>query len=257
LIRNLLYRISQKYKRWLASGFVLNAASSARISIHQNAVKIGRISVGENSELFIEEGFNFNGTITIGNNCNVRIGKNCDIKNALFTIIDGSKVTIGNDCFFDAPAHTPNYINVEDKGTFILADNVRIQSDILVRFGGVLSFGTYSFINWGSEIRCEEKVTIGEYTIMSYEVCIYDTNTHSVDWAERRLTIPNRADEKERPSTKPIVIGDDVWVGKGATILKGVSIGNKSIVGIRTVVPTGIYAEGSIIVTPKPFVLNK
>jgi len=63
--------------------------------------------------------------------------------------------------------------------------------------------------------------------------------------------------EIDKPKTKPIKIGDDVWIGKEATITKGVNIGNKSIVGIRTSVSGGEYPDDSIIVSNPPKIINK
>jgi acetyltransferase-like isoleucine patch superfamily enzyme len=256
-MRNFLNKVIDKFNKWLKSALVYTADSTATVSISKkDTLCSGNITVGKNSVLKIEEGVKFSGKLVIGDNCNVHIGKNCFFRNITIKVLENSELTISGECIFDADFY-PNNIWIGMNSKMFLQEHVRIQGDILVRFGGVLTIGTYSSINWGSEIRCEEKVTIGEYCLMSYEVSIYDTNTHSTDWKERRQTIPNRATEEKRPSTKPVIIGDDVWIGKGATILKGATIGNRSIIGIRTVVPSGNYAEESRIVAPKPVVLNK
>jgi acetyltransferase-like isoleucine patch superfamily enzyme len=84
-------------------------------------------------------------------------------------------------------------------------------------------------------------------------VDIFDTNTHSTDWHHRHEEIddgfPNGTvqSEKNSPDTSPIAIGDDVWIGKYSAILKGVSIGSRSIVGTRSVV-TKSCPEDSVVV---------
>lgn len=55
---------------------------------------------------------------------------------------------------------------------------------------------------------------------------------------------------REQPMTSsPIVIGDDVWIGAGCQILKGVKIGNGAVIGARSVVtreiPENTIAFGS------------
>src|SRR5262249_38422275 len=113
----------------------------------------------------------------------------------------------------------------------------------------------------GTEIRCEDRVDIGEYGMISYDVCVYDTNAHSTDWRERRERIvqgyPFGAGEKNRPGTEPVIIGDDVWVGKGATITKGSVIGHRCVIGIRTVVGGAIVEDDCVVVSQKPRIMNK
>lgn len=49
-------------------------------------------------------------------------------------------------------------------------------------------------------------------------------------------TYPYFGFENERPSTRMVVIGNDCWIGEGAAILKGTSIGDESIIGFGTLV---------------------
>ncbi len=234
--------------------------SSAILTIHKHSSVYGKIVVGKNSSLLIEDNVLVNANLLIGDNCTVSIRKGSLLKNVTFVIQNNSIVEVGAGAIFNTPLRYHNEI-VVDNGTLILAKNVRIQADILVRFGGKMTIGEYTGIGYGSEIRCEEQIDIGSYGLFSYEVCIYDTNTHSTDWQERRERIEKMYSsgigEEKRPGTKPVCIGNDVWIGKGATILKGCVIGNRSVVGIRTVVSSEIYEDDSIIVSQKPKVISK
>ena len=95
--------------------------------------------------------------------------------------------------------------------------------------------------------------------MISYDVAIFDTNTHSTDWRERReiaeRSFPIGAPETKRPDTSPITIGDDVWIGMGASVLKGANLGDRCIVGLRAMVTRGDYAAGSAIVAQAPRVI--
>jgi maltose O-acetyltransferase len=66
------------------------------------------------------------------------------------------------------------------------------------------------------------------------------TATHPLDHLER---------SSGREYAKPIVIGEDVWVGGGAIICPGVTIGNRTVIGAGSVVtkdiPTGVLAAGN------------
>ena len=159
----------------------------------------------------------------------------------------------------DIPASHPSAISL-DNGRLILNEKVHSKASILVRFGGEMSIGKCTGIGYGTEIRCEEKVDIGNYCLFSYNVCIYDTNTHSTNYLERRALIdrgyPFGAHEEKKPDTSSVKIGNDVWIGKEATVLKGVTVGDRCIIGIRTVVPSGSYKDRCKIVAPKPYIID-
>ena len=83
------------------------------------------------------------------------------------------------------------------------------------------------------------KVKIGSRTLFGPNVQIY-TATHPLDHLKR---------SSGREYAKPIVIGEDVWVGGGALILPGVRIGSRSVIGAGSVVtrdiPDGVLAAGN------------
>ncbi|HXC03779.1 MAG TPA: acyltransferase [Bacteroidia bacterium] len=257
-MKRIFRAVFRQIKRLTNPGLFYSAAESAQVTISRKNTSIkGLISVGKNSTLTMEEDVQFNGNLHIGENCKVYIGKNCTLDQATFYIQKGSEMHISDHCVFDAPAQFPNVIRLEDHCKLHLSEHARVQAEVVIRFGGSVTMGTWSSINYLSEIRCDEQVDIGSYCLISYEVCIYDTNTHSTDWQERRKRIPLRASEETKPATAPVHIGNDVWIGKGATILKGVSVGDRSIIGIRTVVSSGSYPDDSRIVSQKPFNLKK
>jgi acetyltransferase-like isoleucine patch superfamily enzyme len=196
--------------------------------------------------------------ITAESGSDLCFGDSSVISNVSFDLSKGAIADMGRGCIFDSPENMPNNVAVQ-AGKMVLPEYVRVQSDILVRFGGELTIGKYSGIGYRSLIRCEERVSIGEYCMISYDVAIFDTNTHSTDWRERREiarnSFPIGAPETVKPDTSPIQIGDDVWIGMGASILKGVKLGDRCIVGMRAMVTRGDYAAGSAIVAQPPRVI--
>ena len=234
---------------------------SATMTVHKSVVfRKGKINIGKNSSLIIEENVKINAKIFISENCNLLIRKNSFINNSIIEIQNQSIVDLGEGGILEGSEKYPIYIRVNN-GTLHLAEKVIIRANISVQFGGILTIGKHSGIGYGSEIRCEERIDIGEYVVISYDVCIYDTNTHSTDWKERRKRIdngyPNGMWEKLKPDTKPIHIGDDVWIGKGATILKGCIIGKRNIIGIRTTLSNEQIEDDSVVVTAKPRIISK
>jgi len=86
-------------------------------------------------------------------------------------------------------------------------------------------------------IVCHDSVTIGDRTIIGGGSKIYDTDFHSLDYRERGDYL------HETVVTKPVVIGEDVFIGGHCIILKGVTIGDRSIVGAGAVVTKDIPAD--------------
>lgn len=221
----------------------------------------GVIVVGPHSSLVIEAGAVIDSDISIGEHCEVTFGKDSRLINTEVSIVNGAQVNIEAGAIIDSPV-SPRSAVLVDGGTFRLGRRAHVMStDLMVRFGGKLSIGSYTAIAYGSEIRCEEQVDIGSYGMISYGVCIYDTNTHSTDWRERRKRIehcyPQGVYEITKPVTSPVVIGDDVWIGKSVTITKGAQIGNRCIIGIRASLGSGVIDDDSVVVAGKARVISR
>ncbi|MDZ4817250.1 MAG: acyltransferase [Verrucomicrobiota bacterium] len=112
---------------------------------------------------------------------------------------------------------------------------------------GTVQVGDYTLLN-GALLMAEENITIGKHCLISWSVAICDSDFHPIDPALRRLdtmALNPYAPKLDRPpiGTKPVVIGDNVWVGFNAVILKGVSIGENSVIAAGTVVTKDVPAN--------------
>ena len=87
-----------------------------------------------------------------------------------------------------------------------------------------------------SAIVCHLKITIEDNVRIGGNCIIYDTNFHSLD-ANERVATPEIIDNVNR---KPVVIKKNVFIGAHCIILKGVTIGENSIVGTGSVVTKSI-----------------
>lgn len=141
-----------------------------------------------------------------------------------------------------------------DDGSVIVGHHSLVLSDwIWIRFGGHLSIGDYTNINGGGQLRVDESVSIGNYCMISYNVNIWDTNTHTFYPAAKRRQLtekywPYYGREIEKPKTAPVAIGSDVWIGENVSILKGSSIGDASIIGYGcTIVGKQIEAGAKVV----------
>ncbi len=85
-------------------------------------------------------------------------------------------------------------------------------------------------------IVCHDKIEIGNNVNLGGNVVIYDTDFHSLKPKDRL----NRDTDISRTKTAPVKICNNVFIGAHSTILKGVTIGENSIVGACSVVTKSI-----------------
>jgi len=91
--------------------------------------------------------------------------------------------------------------------------------------------GDGTFIGHGCGFNIGQSIRIGRMCLLATNVQIFDNDGHPIDAAQRRASMLTPPE-----AIKPVVIGDEVWIGNGSLILKGVTIGDRSIVGARSVV---------------------
>jgi acetyltransferase-like isoleucine patch superfamily enzyme len=87
------------------------------------------------------------------------------------------------------------------------------------------------------EIICRKRIVIGAYCLLGGGSRIYDSDFHSIDSGMRR----SRPDPGIR--SEGVELGDDVFVGAHATILKGVKIGLRAVIGAGAVVTKSVPGD--------------
>lgn len=105
---------------------------------------------------------------------------------------------------------------------------------------GRVSIGEFTLVN-GAWIICDSEIDIGDYVLISWNVVFMDTYRLSFDPEERRrelMQVPFRAKRviDRQTTARPIRIGRNAWIGFDACVLPGVTVGEGSIVGARSVV---------------------
>ena len=117
-------------------------------------------------------------------------------------------------------------------------DSVWMQPPFFCDYGSNIHLGERVFFNFNCVILDVCEVTIGDFTLFGPAVQIY-TATHPLNHELRR----------KQEFAKPIAIGSDVWVGGGAIICPGVTIGSRTVIGAGSVVtrdiPDGVMAVGN------------
>ena len=106
------------------------------------------------------------------------------------------------------------------------------------------SVGDYALVT-AAWIICDERVEIGDYALISWNVVLMDTYRVPPAIAQRRRALEGvpRGSPRRLASlapTRPVRVGRNVWIGFDACVLPGVTIGVGAIVGARSVVVADI-----------------
>jgi acetyltransferase-like isoleucine patch superfamily enzyme len=100
---------------------------------------------------------------------------------------------------------------------------------------GAFTYGRPRIYSWGV---CE--VSIGKFCSLSTSITIVG-GEHNLKWVSafplrERFWLPGRGKDGHPKTKGPVTIGNDVWIGMGALILSGVTIGDGSVVAAHSVV---------------------
>lgn len=120
---------------------------------------------------------------------------------------------------------------------FEIGKGFRSRKNLSIRVydGGLVEIGDNCFCNDNCSINAKKKITIGEHVILGPGVQIFD---HDHDF---------RSDDVvENFVSEEIKIGNDVWIGANAIILKGSVIGDGCVIAAGTIVK-GNIPEGSMV----------
>jgi acetyltransferase-like isoleucine patch superfamily enzyme len=137
---------------------------------------------------------------------------NTVLKIFLFKIIFGKRVAIGRGTSFR-------------KGFSLIVDTAH----------GRINIGKNCFFNNYCSVVAREAIVIGNNTIFGENVKIYD---HNHSYKENNLPIKSQG-----YTVKPVCIGCNCWIGSNVVILKGVTIGENSIIGAGCIVHKDIPAN--------------
>lgn len=156
------------------------------------------------------------------------------------------------------------FLRVRSKqpAAIVLGDHVSCYAGCSFAIGenGSCRIGSYTLLN-GALIMAEERIEIGSHCLISWGVGIADSDFHPLDpkqrWADAEALAPFAANRPARQPlrSRPVIIADNVWIGMNSTILKGVTIGENSVVAAGSVVTKPVPAN--VVVAGNPAVITK
>lgn len=158
---------------------------------------------------------------------NVRVGRNT--------------VVFGDDAFKRFRARRNPGLVIADDGTmdhvlFAVGEHGRLEIGNLCYFCHAL-------------LLCEGHIRIGDRVLIGWDATIADSDFHPIAPAERLVDAiacspATSGFTRPKVASQPVTIGDDVWIGPKATILKGVTVGDGAIVAAGALVTRDIPAGG-------------
>jgi len=149
--------------------------------------------------------------------------------------------------FYCETAQIFRFLRSRNPRAVVFGDHVSCYAGCSFAIGekGSCSVGNFTLMN-GALVMAENRIEIGSHCLISWNVGIADSDFHPLEPAQRLIDAqalaPFFADRPPRPAleTAPVKISDNVWIGMNAIILKGVSIGENSVVAAGAVVSKSV-----------------
>jgi acetyltransferase-like isoleucine patch superfamily enzyme len=136
------------------------------------------------------------------------------------------------------PART--VLNLASGSRLVIAGTVQAWRGCQIMvLGGRLAFGDRIMLNEGSRITCYLDIQIGSRTAVSWGTNIMDSDVH-----------PTCIDGRPVEPHAPVIIGEHVLIGAGATVLKGVHVHDGAVVGAGAVVTKDVPGRSAVAGNP-------
>jgi acetyltransferase-like isoleucine patch superfamily enzyme len=164
-------------------------------------------------------------------------------------------ITIGTRPHYlalDPPALSTTRIELLENAELILEQNTIILSGsyIIGSHNTKIEIGKNSYLSQEVIINSRHSIQIGKNVLIGHQVIMMDYDAHTIIYHDSQQQ-NNQSDRVKR-----IIIGDNVWIGARVTILKGVTIGDGSIIGANSCVISDIPPNTIAVGNPAKIVRN-
>src|SRR6185436_17198548 len=164
--------------------------------------------------------------------------------------------------FYCETASVFRRLRSKNPGAVVIGNHVScyVGCSFAVGENGKCTVGDFTLLN-GALIMAEELIEIRSHCLVSWNVGIADSDFHPLEPAQRLIDAqalaPYFENRPVRPKLKtaPVKIANNVWIGMNAVILKGVTIGENSVVAAGSVVTRSV--EPNVVVAGNPATVVK
>lgn len=149
------------------------------------------------------------------------------------------KAWIASNAVLHPTAHLSNLREVR---AIRIGEHTHVRGELLVLpHGGRIEIGAWGYVGEGTRIWSGCSVEIGDRVLVAHDCEIHDWNAHPIEAAARHehfraIVTTGHPLRLDSVPSAPIRLHDDVWIGFGSTILKGVTIHPRSIVAAGSMV---------------------
>lgn len=138
-------------------------------------------------------------------------------------------------------------LNGSTREDVVLHDHSEVFGTIQSYNHGKVIMNEWSKLGPNSVISCANYIEIGRDTAISFGVTVTDNNAHPTNPSDRRYMrhTPHRSEERspKYAASAPVIIGENVLLGSGSRICKGVTIGDNAIIAANAVVTKNVPAN--------------
>ena len=156
-------------------------------------------------------------------------------RRALQTFCKRAEIGLGFQC------STNICVNNAGRKAVQIGDHCTVGANLFCASKGTIQIADHTWIGGGSSISAAAQIVIGRYCAISRDVEIRDNNSHPIDPLQRRKHLSDRQpgwnlEQWYDSDMAPILIGDDVWIGRRVLVMKGVCLGSGTVVAAGSVV---------------------
>ena len=154
-----------------------------------------------------------------------------DIAPSARLFLQGGNLEIGGDALSGSRAET--FLRIREQAEWESAGGCRLSyGSTLELLMGARLRSSYFTMNTGSTLVSAKEIRIGQDVMIARNAVIYDSDFHNIRDMEGKITNPPAG----------VVIGNHVWIGTGAIILKGTKIGQGTVIAAGTRISGNVEA---------------
>jgi acetyltransferase-like isoleucine patch superfamily enzyme len=167
-----------------------------------------------------------------------------------------ANVVLGRDVYLDTTYSFASFASEIDPGLILgEASGAYDRTAFVVGPRGRVSVGSFTCLN-GTYLICEERITIGAHCFLAWGSVITDSwPGPEVSLRVRQAAMKAAAAHSQRylPAAgipRPVNVEDNAWIGFGAVILPGVTLGTGCVVGCKTVIAEDVPPYAVVVGEP-------
>lgn len=161
-------------------------------------------------------------------------------------LLKNAVVSENQDYNFCKRSSTISLIDGSSPNDIVIGEKVWMWGSLNSQSGGKIILGDYAKIGEHCVINAVESITLGNYTAVAENVHITDNNNHPVNPSYRKyMRICGDKESRlwKHSAHAPVIIGENCWIGRNVSIMKGVTIGDNAIIAANSVVTRSVPAN--------------